>query len=297
MMNRAKYFLLAMLPLGAACYDAGDVDNCVGFECPVYGFNKPEGGHIALEYIGLPDGTDIRRAFTYLQSDQTPDFIRMPRAGECIDYTKTDAWPVAQGTNRVYMDLGSQVKMKASTGLELTLARAEGADAWDFWEREHDIAYKYFSAEGSVEDEMFNTYWSVALENDELGINGELENRIYMPRVFTPTEPEFPTLVSFSDQEDFVFNWKSDESAMPEYDGLMGSFVLFLDWNFATIAMCMQRDVGRLTIPKGFVPNLPPDGGVLQLGVLYDKPILTDEGRLIHVTGLSCLASPYEIAQ
>src|SRR6186713_2411103 len=114
---------LSISALAAGCYETGDKTDCVGLSCPT-GLLWPDGGEVRLQYIGLPDGSEMRFVVGFFIESQDPAFVQPPVLGQCFD----DSNYVPE--TRVYADAGDS--MTAHVGsFEIEAPKVMGDDAID----------------------------------------------------------------------------------------------------------------------------------------------------------------------
>jgi hypothetical protein len=271
------------------CYDAGDVDDCLGNSCPFFGFQKPWAGELNIEYIAQVDGTDLTRVSAHFVESQTPEYLPMMQAGACTNFFATTAWPLGQADERVYMDVGESITV--STGdisWEVPRELAAEEPVTDYLFRTHDIAYLMRNPPGMAPEGMFDAHWSVTIDED-INFAPLLKDVIYMaPRyeVLSPTEFTH----SFDPNQDYEIKWKMLGEVDPgPVIGVIFIIVSLDGSNLAGITGCLGLNTGTMVIPKEVIEGLPTQNGLLQFGLATDEPILTPDGRLIHLMGQNCV--------
>lgn len=288
-------------PTLVGCFDAGSEDDCLGPTCP-WGFDKPNGGEVRLEYIRLPNNVQMSRATAFFIKEQTPDNLPVPIAGTCVDFRDTDYFPLNQAENREYIDVGSSVTIRGPEGVTYNLARQEPGTN-DFIQRTHDIFYSTLQLNpidtDPLPDAFFNATYDVELEV-ETEFSELLSGHIFMPQRFEWIQPKDEGTVQFTANEDFPLAWQLKDHSADGFTNKEAALLAFaLPQENAPplpIAACFQRNVGEFTIPGDFLATLP-ENGLFLVGSLVDDPVLTSDGRLIHLVSQHCMARPYNIAQ
>jgi hypothetical protein len=285
MMERAaRFLLLASAILVAGCFDQGEKEDCVGLSCPA-GLFWPDGGEVRIQYIALPDGSDLRLFVSYFVKDQTPEFVEPPLLGQCFD----ELWYVPP--DREYIDVGEDVTVKMGDE-EITLPRATGDQAVDFLSRHHQVAYTAQSYT-KTQDSFFDAEHSATTEKD-MGFNQLLHGLYQTPKV----EVLSPTGVGnrpINANEDLLVEWNELSPADP--DITTGGVIIF--WkkggpgvaNSETIA-CVGPNTGSFLVPKETIDKLP-DTGIMQVGTASNQAKLTEDGRRVDLWGSTCVAFPF----
>jgi len=286
----ATCIALALISVTAACYDAGDVDDCLGNSCPFFGFQKPWGGELNIEYIAQVDGTDLTRVSAHFLESQTPAYLPMMQPGACTDFFATGAWPLGQADERVYRDLGESLSV--STGdIEFVVPRqvaTEDMPVTDYLFRTHDIAYLMRNPPGVADPGIFDAHWSVNLTED-VDFAPQLKDAIYMaPRyeVLSPTDFTH----QFDPTQDYQITWKM--LGEPDPGPVIGVIFIIVSLEGSSVAGitgCLGINNGSMTVPKEVIQSLPSRNGLLQFGLATDEPILTPEGQLIHLMAQNCI--------
>lgn len=301
-MKAATYLILtAFLLPSVGCYDSGNLDDCLGYTCPGIGFDKPLGGEMNLEYIHQLDGTDLVRLSAHFLDYQDPeiperlpfgcvDFLEVARAGGTI-------WPVNQGANREYVDVGESITVRTGD-FTYTAPRETATDdtgVEDFLFRFHDIVYKYRAPPAlGMPDEFFDTRWSVDMTDAPPLKRGDWDAATYMPPRWQLTSPE-GFVHQVNSGEPYTLKWEMltpipDE----ELTAVLAVFATLENGQIVGINGCFGNNTGEITVPGDVITALPGDRGVLQMGVVTDNPVLTEEGRIIHIMSQNCYQFSFE---
>jgi len=276
---------LSISALAAGCYETGDKTDCVGLSCPT-GLLWPDGGEVRLQYIGLPDGSEMRFVVGFFIESQDPAFVQPPVLGQCFD----DSNYVPE--TRVYADAGDS--MTAHVGsFEIEAPKVMGDDAIDFIGRHHKLAYLMTTFEPTVDD-FFDNYHSATTDKD-IGLNGQMTG-IYMPPRVEVLSPEPAGVRLVKAGEDLVVRWQEETPADPNIN--TAGIVIFWktgapgDIN-AELVACVGPNHGEFIVPKETIDALPDAGGIMQVGTASNQAILDDQERRIDLWASNCIAFPW----
>ena len=278
-MNRfATVLACALLPLSAACYDAGDKEDCVGLSCPP-GLYWPDGGEVRIAYIALPDGSELRFVTSFFIDEQVPAYLEPPQLSRCFEEPSFDA------EVRKYRDVGETVTVKMG---DFELAAPKVMDAVDFVGRRHDLAYITETYVPTTPDFFNNRHSATTAEEQPFT---HLLEGMYMPPKLEVLKPAGPGIIPVKRGQPLEVEWQEIEP--PDPNVLTAGVILFLRDGGLPPITCVGPNTGKFTVSAEDVDNLLPDGGIMQVGTASNEAILTDDGRIIHMWGTNCTALPW----
>ena len=273
---------LALLPLSIGCVDKGDKEDCIGLNCPT-GFQWPDGGEVRLWYIGLPDGSELRRFITYFQTGPN-DLLPEPGVGLCApDITG------AQIAGREYIDAGESVTYSLN-GEQIVVDRltAQGDEqVEDFFERFHDIVYMA-QLDTPVPDSFFSAKSSVTLA-DPQPFSDKLTG-LYMPPKLNVLEPT-TAFVELKKGQDVLFRWEEVEP--PDPTVVTGAAIVFVPDDLSQPTACISANSGEFVVPGEVIDSFSDDSGIMLIGTAANEAVLTDDGRMIQQWGINCALRPW----
>lgn len=271
--------------LGVGCTpESGDRQDCVGFNCPA-GLLWPDGGEIRIQYIGLPDGSDLRFLVGFFVEEQDPEFLPPPVLGQC--FVDSNYVP----DSRVYKDIGESIQVNMA-GQTVTAPRVMGDQAIDFIGRRHRIAYITQTYEDVPDGFFDNEHFA---ETPDPAINNHLRG-MYMPPAVEVLKPEPAGVRTVKASEDLHIEYR--EVNPPNPDIMTAAVILFWktgqpgDVNSEIIA-CVGPNTGEFVVPKETIDSLPDAGGIMQVGTISNQAVLTEDERRIDLWASNCIAFPW----
>ncbi len=288
MKHLAIWASLALLPLASGCADEGDIEECVGLNCP-NGFQWPYGGELRLWYIQLPDGSELQRLIGFFISAQTPDILPDTEIGYCAVNRESDPG-YGFGENIQYIDVGASLTMDLGDR-QVVMPRVDpGAEPTiDFADRPHEGVIYQREISNPTGPAFFNNTHPVTTA-DEMDFSSDLSPGIYMPPAIEVIQP-LGVPITLHSGHDLVIEWENVEEPSPDY-ATVAAMVFIPD--AGPSYQCLVLNNGKMTVPAETIDILGADTGVMVIGTAANAGVLRPDGRWQSMFGMNCHLTPFQ---
>lgn len=280
---------LALLPaFSAGCADEGDIEECVGLNCP-NGFQWPYGGELRLWYVHLPDETEIQWLIGFFISSQTPDILPDTEIGYCT--LNLEAEPnYGYGTNIQYIDVGQSITMDLGDH-EVNIPKIEPGDepTIDFAGRPHEGLIYQREISTPTGEGFFNALHPITT-GDDVDFSSDLTPGIYMPPAIEVIQPT-GVPITFHGGRDLTIEWRNLEEPNPDY-ATVAAIVFIPD--AGPQYQCLVLNNGKMTVPGDFLNLFEADTGVMVIGTAANAGVLRPDGRWQSMFGMNCHLTPFQ---
>jgi hypothetical protein len=279
---------LALLPLSAGCADEGDIEECVGLNCP-NGFQWPYGGELRLWYIELPDGTQLQRLIGFFISSQTPDILPDTEIGYCT-LNLESTLNYGYGTDIQYIDVGANLTMDLGD-IQVNMPKIEpgGEPTIDFADRPHEGIIYQREISTPTGPQFFNNVHPVTTA-EEMDFSPDLTPGIYMPPAIEVIQPTGVPIILHAGR-DLTIEWNEVEEPNPDY-ATVAAMVFIPD--AGPQYQCLVLNNGRMTVPGEFIDLFEADTGVMVIGTAANAGVLRPDGRWQSMFGMNCHLTPFQ---
>jgi hypothetical protein len=279
------------------------------------GYDADEGGEIRIEHLRFNATTNGTRIVAYVYGNPGgTKYFPFPSLMGCTDMTMKKNWPMATNpvADRVYLDPGEIIissptsTTNAAPKPALTLPRVD-MQGPDFLARVHP-ANKWFFYFNPMDGDKFltpNAFLDVILTGSADMPGQVFHNVAWMPNDFQLTTPALADGVVLKAGQAQTFKWALPPQDKPA-DMTIISLVAFVGSGASDdgpAILCVQPDVGEMTVPANFVDIVRtkyPQGGLLARQTFTHVPKeLVDKtgptGRRLDMISTWCFATPYMV--
>ncbi len=280
-------------------------------------FMSDEGGEVRFEYVrfgvgtGAREGTASARVISFFEGNDDVDFHPYPTIPGCTLMVDDTKWPVAQPTNRQYVDIGQQLTLTNGSQI-LNVPKA--SIAADPVGRVHGVGNHYFyapfPATGGGDAAQFiteKTAYDVILSGSATWPAQVFPDAIQMPAAFDLISPSVTTpvvLKSDGTNTDLTITWQAVPSGQPAGVPDAWFAVGFVIPTTSFVVLCIEpMNDGSLTVPAAMVNMIataaPSGGTMVRQSFIHQVRELTNgttvKRRRIDMIGTWCHATGFSV--
>jgi hypothetical protein len=218
---------------------------------PPVGLTSDEGGGIIYEYINVSDqlagalgiGTarTVTRVMAAFMNNMNPQKEPTPLLDMCFDLYATHGWPLGQGTDRQYVDVGT-LTITAPDATTKDIPKATAANVMTFPKddigRQHDVFYQLKDVPAY---QTGGTYYDTVFGGSAMLPATTFPKTLYMPDDYTSTmQPGLNDAITLKAGTDFVSTWTPQPNTNAPNEGELVNLTFLIDpMTGSPVIMCV----------------------------------------------------------